>query len=295
MRQVKIITDSCSDLSVELLERYDVDYVKMKTVYEGKETDASLAWEFYSPKEFYGIMRDGKRITTTQVPVEEFQAGFTKWLDKGYDIVYIGCSTKQSGSVNTATVVARQLLEKYEGAAVHCIDSLRASMGEGLLALRAAELRDAGLSADEIAEKILAVRNNVVEFVAVHTLDALRRAGRVKASAAFFGNLLGIKPIIIADKNGVQTPVTKVKGRKKSLDEIVARLKAAIRDPENQTVYLAHADCNEEEVNYVKEAILREIPCKDVYVNYIGPIIGASIGPDAVALLCFGEEVTFEG
>ena len=295
MTKVKIITDSCSDLSGELLEKYDIDYVKMRTVCDGVESEASLRWENRTPGEFYGLMREGKRITTTQVPPQEFQRVFGEYLAQGYDIVYIACCSKQSGSVNTGAVVARQLLSEYEGRAVHCIDSLNACMGEGLLAIRAAELRDEGLSAGEIAESIKAVRKNVNEYVAVHSLDALRRAGRVKASAAFFGNLLGVKPIIISDKNGVQTPIKKVKGRRTSLDEIVALTKASIREPEKQTVYISHADCNEAELAYVKEAILREIPCKDVYVNYIGPIIGASIGPDAIAILCFGEEVTFEG
>ena len=295
MAKVKIITDSCSDLSGELLQKYDIDYAKMRTVCDGTESEASLLWENLSAKDFYNLMREGKRITTTQVPMQEFENVFRKYLKEGYDIVYIACCSKQSSSVNTGTVVARRLLTEYEGRTVHCIDSLNASMGEGLLAIRAAELRDAGLSADEIAEKILACRNNVNEYVAVHSLDALHRAGRVKASTAFFGNLLGVKPIIISDKNGVQTPLKKVKGRRTSLDEIVSLTKASIREPEKQTVFISHADCNEAEIAYVKEAVLREIPCKDVYVNYIGPIIGASIGPDAIAILSFGEEVTFEG
>lgn len=295
MAKVKIITDSCSDLSGELLQKYDIDYVKMRFVCDGVESEASLLWENLSAKDFYDLMREGKRITTTQVPMQEFESVFGKYLAEGYDIVYIACCSKQSSSVNTGTVVARRLITEYEGRTVHCIDSLNASMGEGLLAIRAAELRDAGLSADEIAERIKACRKSVNEYVAVHSLDALRRAGRVKASAAFFGNLLGVKPIIISDKNGVQTPIKKVKGRRTSLDEIVSLTKTSIREPEKQTVYISHADCSEAELAYVKEAVLREIPCKDVYMNEIGPIIGASIGPDAIAIFSFGEEVTFEG
>jgi len=295
MAKVKIITDSCSDLSGELLQKYDIDYVKMRFVCDGVESEASLLWENLSAKDFYDLMREGKRITTTQVPMQEFESVFGKYLAEGYDIVYIACCSKQSSSVNTGTVVARRLIAEYEGRTVHCIDSLNASMGEGLLAIRAAELRNAGLSADEIAEKIKACRKSVNEYVAVHSLDALRRAGRVKASAAFFGNLLGVKPIIISDKNGVQTPIKKVKGRRTSLDEIVSLTKVSIREPEKQTVYISHADCSEAELAYVKEAVLREIPCKDVYMNEIGPIIGASIGPDAIAIFSFGEEVAFEG
>ncbi len=110
MRPIKIITDSCSDLDRELREKYDIDYARMKTVYEGKEEWASLDFEYYTPQELYNIMREGKRVLTTQVPPEEFERIFTKYLDLGYDIIYIGCSLKLSGSVNTGMVVARKLL-----------------------------------------------------------------------------------------------------------------------------------------------------------------------------------------
>ena len=126
----------------------------------------------------------------------------------------------------------------------------------------------------------------------MHSLDALKRAGRVKASSAFFGNLLGVKPIIIADANGEQTPIKKVKGRGNSLNEIVRLLKESIINSENQRIYIAHADCAEE-AEEVKKMIEEQIPCKEIYVGYIGPIIGASIGPDAVSVFAFGEEVTY--
>ena len=196
MRPVQIITDSCSDLGKEIRQAYGLDYARMKTVYQDKEQWASLDFEYYTPKELYDLMRAGNRVLTTQVPPEEFERIFTQYLEQGFDLVYIGCSLKQSGSVNTGAVVAKKLLERYPGASIYCIDSLNASMGEGLLAVRAAQYRDQGLSAAQIAEKILAERNRVNEFVTVHSLDALKRAGRVKASAAFFGNLFGVKPVL---------------------------------------------------------------------------------------------------
>lgn len=294
MRPVKILTDSCSDLGKTIREKYDIDYAKMKTSYDGKEQWASLDFEYYTPKELYDIMRAGNRVFTTQVPAEEFERVFTNYLDLGFNIVYIGCSLKQSGSVNTGSVVAKKLLEKYPEAEIYCIDSLNASMGEGMLAIRAAEYRDSGMSAKEINDKILTERNNVNEFVTVHNLDALKRAGRVKASAAFFGNLFGVKPILISDVNGYQTPIKKVKGRQTSINELVSSLKESVVDPENQRIYVAHADCIED-AEQLKALIEKEIPCKEIYLDYIGPIIGASIGPDALGVFGFGKEVTFEG
>ena len=293
MRKVQIITDSCSDLTPELMERYHIDYAKMNTVYEGKTAQADLAWTAEDVHKFYDIMRGGGRITTTQVPMEEFDRVFRKHLDAGSDIVYIGCSVKQSGSVNTASVLARKLKEEYPDAAIYCIDSLRACMGEGILAIDAAEYAQTGAAADDVAEYVKGRRNQLRQFCAVHTLDYLKRAGRVKASAAFFGNLLGVKPIIVADADGEQAAFKKVKGRAASLTEIVALLKENITGEETQTVYVAHADCDPAEVEKVKELIRKEIPCKDIYVGTIGPIIGASIGPDAVAVFGFGKEQTY--
>ena len=294
MRKVKIITDSCADLTAEQLSKYNIDYAKMSTVYEGKETPAKLTWTPDEAHELYNIMRDGNRITTAQVSVEEFNRVFEIYLMLDMDIVYIGCSSKQSGSVNTGFVTAKKLMEKYEESTIICIDSLNASMGEGMLAIEAAKLANDGASATEIEAHILAIRKKVNQYVTVHSLDALKRAGRVKGSAAFFGNLMGVKPIIIADANGDQAAYKKVKGRQKSFEEIVAMLKSTIIEPEKQVVYLTHADCAKEEIDGLVELIRKEIPCLDVEVGYIGPIIGASIGPDAVGIWGFGQEVTYK-
>lgn len=292
MKNVKIITDSCSDLSKELLEKYDIDYAKMRTVCDGKQTEASLLWEYYTPKELYDLIRSGVHVTTTQVPPEEFVRIFDKYIEN-YDIVYIGCSTKQSGSVNTAAVIAKQYKEKYPDSSIYCIDSLNASIGEGMLAIKAAELRDFGKNAEEIYSEINAIRNNVCEFITVHTLEYLKRSGRVKATAAFFGNLMGVKPILISDANGVQTPIKKVKGRMNSFNELVSLMAENIIDSENQTVYLVHADCDPSEVEALKDLTLSKIKCKEVLPLYIGPIIGASVGPDTIGLFAFGKEVTY--
>jgi DegV family protein with EDD domain len=293
MRSVKIITDSCSDLPVSILEEYGIDYAKMSTVLDGVESPARLEWSAEEAKAHYDAMRQGRRITTAQVSVEEFLRIFEEYLSRGMDIVYIACSSKQSGSVNTGSVVARRVLEKYPEGKIHCIDSLNASMGEGMLAVEAAKLAEAGLGADEIADRIIAIRKTVNQYVTVHSLDALRRAGRVKGPAAFFGNLMGVKPIIISDVNGYQTAFKKVKGREKSLREIVAMLADSIVEPEEQTLYFAHADCEEEEVESIVAMLRETIPARRIVVGYIGPIIGASIGPDAVAIFGFGKPVTF--
>lgn len=293
MRKVKVITDSCGDLTGELLERYNIDYAKMSIIEDGAESPALLTWSREEAHVMYDKIRGGKRITTAQVAVAEFNRIFTKYLDEGYDIVYIGCSSKQSGSVNTGHVVAQKLLGSYPDAKISCIDSLNSTIGEGMLAIEAAKLAAEGKDADEITSHIMSIRKTVQEYVTVHTLEHLKKAGRVSAPSAFFGNLMGIKPILVADSAGAQAAYKKVKGRQNSLNEIVSLLKEGILNPEEQTVYLAHADCSDEEVNMLRDAVKSQIPCKDVYVCMIGPIVGASVGPDTIGVWGFGKEVTF--
>ena len=294
MRKVKVIADSCADLNVEQLNKYGIAFAKMSTSCDGVESVATLTWTDEEAHEHYNKMRDGKRIITAQVSVEEFGRIFEEYLKQDMDIVNIGWSSKQSGSVNTGFVTAKKLMEKYEGSTIICIDSLNASMGEGMLAIEAAKQANYGASATEIEAHILSIRKKVNQYVTVHSLDALKRAGRVKGSAAFFGNLMGVKPIIIADANGDQAAYKKVKGRQKSFEEIVALLKASMIEPEKQVVYLTHADCAKEEIDGLVELIRKEIPCLDVEVGFIGPIIGSSIGPDAVGIWGFGQEVTYK-
>lgn len=294
MRKVKVITDSCADLNVEQLNRYGIDFAKMSVSCDGVESVATLTWTDDEAHALYNKMREGKRIITAQVSVEEFQRIFEEYLKQDMDIVYIGCSTKQSGSVNTGYVTAKKLMAEYEGSTIACIDSLNASMGEGMLAIEAAKLANNGASVKEVEEYVLSIRKKANQYVTVHSLDALKRAGRVKGSAAFFGNLMGVKPIIIADANGDQAAYKKVKGRQRSFEEIVSMLKSSIIEPEKQSIYLTHADCDKEEIEALVALIKQEIPCKAVEVGFIGPIIGASIGPDAVGIWGFGQEVTYK-
>ena len=294
MKKVKILADSCSDLTGELLEKYDIDYAKMRYTYNGVEREAKLTWSEEEIHELYNVMRDGIRVTTAQVPADEYKRLFTKYINEGYDIIYIGCSSKQSSSVNTSYVVADEFMKENEGAKIICIDSLNACVPFGALVIEAAKMAQEGtMNAEEIAEKVKAMRKKINQFCTVHSLKTMHKAGRVKGAAAFFGNLLGVKPILISDADGVQTPIKKVKGRQNSFEEIVNLLKEAIENPEEQTVYLAHSDCSKEEVEQLKSMVREAIPCKDIYVSYIGPIIGGTIGPDAIALAAFGKEVTY--
>ena len=289
MEKIKIITDSCADLSAEQLEKYGIDYAKMCTVLNGQSEEALLTWSRMEQHNFFQKMREGRRFTTAQVPVGEFIRVFDLYLKEGYDIIYVACSSKQSGSVNTGKVVAKKMMENYPGRQIECIDSLNASIGEGMLAIEGSKLVEMGYKFDVVTKKIYDLRKKVNEYATVHSLSYLQRAGRVKATTAFLGNLMGVKPILISDANGVQTPIKKVKGRDASLTEIIHLMKEAIRDPEEQTIYLQHADCSPQEVDKLATRIREEIPCKGVEIGSFGPFLGAAVGPDAIGIWAFGE------
>ncbi len=294
MRRIQIITDSCSDLTPELLEKYGVDYARMNTVHNGDVKQADLSWTADEAHTFYEMMRNGERITTTQVPPEEFDRVFRKHLELGEDVVYISCSNRQSGSIFTAEKQAESLRKEYPDADIRCIDSLHASTGEGMIAILAAECAAKGGTMDQVESRARELIRTTHEFCTVHSLDYLKRAGRVKASAAFFGNLMGVKPVIIANTEGEQTPVTKVKGRLNSFRTVAALLKDAMSgaaEGEHGTVYIAHADCSESELEQLCELIRGELGQVEILKGYMGPIIGASVGPDAVAVFGIGGPV----
>lgn len=289
---IKIYTDSCSDLGGDIRAEYGIEYIKCATVRDGKETPADLDWPTYTPKELYDIMRGGERITTTQIMRDEAERLFTEEAKAGNTVIYLGCALPLSSSVNTAAVIAREIEKQYPDSKFYCINSTNACLGEGLITVYAARLRNEGKTAEEIVAAVEEKKNTVRQYVTVGSLDMLKKAGRVKGSAAFFGNLLGVKPIIISDKNGQNVPVKKVKGRRQSLDELVAMTKETVVDPASQTVFIGHADCAEDAA-YLREKLLAEVGFKDAYVNFIGPIIGASIGPGAIGVFSFGQPVEY--
>lgn len=294
MSKYVIVTDSTSDLSLELRKEYDIDYVQMLINLEGKELPASLDWDVFSPKELYDWLREGRRITTAQVPVQSFLNCFEKYLSLGQDVLYIACSSALSGSGNCARNLIEDLVEKYPENKVVVVDSLISCMGQGILCIEAAKNRANGMSIEDNKKWLLENRLKANQICSIETLEYLARVGRVKASKAFFGNLFGVKPILISDAKGNNFAFKKVKGRKASLDFIIQYAKETIVNSENQVVYVAHGD-DLQTAEFVAGEVRKEIKCKDVVICPLGPIVGTSCGPGTVAIYYLGQEVTISG
>ena len=293
MKDFVIFGDSTCDLNKALREQYGIDYVPMNYLVDDQEYVASLDWESHPVHDFYNLMRDGKRVFTTQVPKQNYIDAFTAAIEKGKDIVYISCSSALSGSIGTAQVVAKELQEQYPDAGIYCIDSLISSLGQGHLLITASQLRAEGKGAAEVAEYITSIRLQVNQCGTVDSMEYLRRAGRLKASKAFFGNLFGIKPLIISDTKGQNYAYKKVKGMANTRAAIAQDILTAA-DGVYETLYISHAD-DEESANLLKDEILALAPFKNVVFGYIGPIVGASVGPGTIIAYTFGKEVTIEG
>ena len=293
MKDFVILSDSTCDLTAQMRQEYGIEYVPMNYVIDGVEYKASLDWESHGVKEYYDLMRSGKRVFTTQIHRDVYHKAFTDALAAGKDVVYISCSSALSASVNVARLVAQELMEENPGAGIYCVDSLISSLGQGYLCMEASRKRAAGLSAAETAAYIDGMKLCVNQCGTVASLEYLRRAGRVKASKAFFGNLFGVKPIIISDIKGQNYAYKKAKGAQNARVAIAEHIVEAANGVYDELL-ITHADCVEE-AELVKAEILKRADFKKVTMSVIGPIVGASVGPGTVIFFCHGNEVTIEG
>ncbi len=293
MRDFVIFGDSTCDLTKEMREQYNIEYVAMNFTVDDVEYVASLDWDSEKAKEHYNIMRAGKRVFTTQVPKNVYYNSFKEQLEKGKDVLYISCSSALSASINAANMVASELKSEFPDAEICCVDSLISSLGQGYLLMEASKKRAEGKTAKETADYIESIRLKVNQCGTVESMEYLSRAGRVKASKAFFGNLFGVKPIIISDRKGQNYAYKKVKGTANARVAIADHIVNAANGVFD-TLLISHADCLDDAI-LLRDEILKKAPFKEVILGYIGPIVGASVGPGTVICFTFGEEVTVEG
>lgn len=290
MSKLHIFIDSTGDLQKSFRDQYDIDYLPMDVSVDDKQIVASLDYDQgYSLHDFYEIMRNGKRIYTSQVSNPVIESNFRRVLKEGEDVLYIACSSALSASVKAAEVIAKGLREEFKDRKIVCYDARISGYAQGELAIRASELRKEGKTLEEIVAWLDENRFKYNQFGVVETLKYLKQAGRVSATSAFFGNLLAVKPIIISNKNGENVANAKVKGWKNAIKE-VARLTVEVgEDIENKIVWIGHAD-NPESAELLKQEILAIAKPKEINIGPIGPIIGASSGPGTVISYVYGKE-----
>ncbi len=288
MKDFIITTDTTADLPADYIEKYHIKLLSMSYILEGE----TYTWDRPLPvKDFYDKVRNGSLPTTSQVNPEEAAEAFEKIIkEQDVNILHISFSSGLSGSYNSVRIAAMDLAEKYPENKIVIVDSLAASMGEGLLVHKAVMMKEAGKSLAETASWLEENKLHLVHNFTVDDLFHLYRGGRVSKTAAFVGSMINLKPILHVDDEGHLIPLSKVRGRKKSLLALVDCMEKQMgswRD-KNDIVFISHGDC-EEDAQFVANQVKERFGIDSFLINYVGPTIGAHTGAGVVTLFYMGD------
>ena len=282
-----ITTDTCCDLPKSYIKENGLDvvtlYYNMKGVAYGKDVELEV-------KAFYDMMRAGEMPTTMAANPEELREMFEKYLKAGKDVLHLAFSSELSSSYSNAAVVARELNEEYTDNKVVVIDTLSASLGQGLVIYKAVQLREDGWSIDEVARWVEENRLHFCHQFTVDDLNHLYRGGRVSKLTAVAGTLIQVKPILHVNDEGKLIPIGKVRGRKKSLMALVDNMERTIgsyRD-KNDIVFISHGDALEE-AEYLAGLVKERFGIENFLIHPVSPTIGAHSGPGTIALFYMGD------
>ena len=285
---IKLITDSACDLSIDYIRKNDIEVASLMFNLNGEFISDDLG-QTLSHEDFYKAVREGAMPSTTQVNVGTFYDLFNRYASKGETILYIGISSALSGTVSSAITARNMVLEEQPDAKIYVVDSLSVSVGEGALVYKAVEMIKNNIEIEEIVTYLEDIKRKVIHAITVDDLNHLKRGGRVSGTVAAVGSLLAIKPTLKIDNEGKVVAGEKVKGRKKALKNLVQQMKLKGEDVENQDIFICHADCIEDALE-VKKMILEEFKVKEIIINSIGSVIGTHGGPGTLGLVFIGSE-----
>ena len=287
MSEYVIFTDSACDIPEETLREWGVEYRWLTYTFDGEFKQYSNYGLPYP--EFYDRVRKGGVARTSAVNADAFLDGFESILQTGKDILYIGFSSGLSSTYDAACIAAKELLEKYPGRKIRCVDTRAASAGFGLLLYMAVEKKKAGGTLDECEKLVLDNRFHLCHWFTVEDLVYLKRGGRISAATAFVGNMLSFKPVLHMDDAGHLINMFKVRGRKASLNALADKYGELALDPSGGTVFISHGDCLDD-AQKLADMLRERFGVKVAKIVYVGPVIGAHSGPGTIALFFLGRE-----
>ena len=286
----KILADASCNLSAQMMDELGIVYKSLNLISEdGTETKNYLNDKNFSFKGFYDRLRNKENIKTSLLNVDEFTAAYKEILDNGDDVLAIIISSGISGTYQAAKIAADDLREQYPERKIIVIDSLCASIGHGLMVYYAAMMKNEGKSIDEVADFVYKNRLNMVHNFTVDDLFFLKRGGRLSGGVAVIGTILQIKPVLHVNNEGKLISLSKVNGRKKSINALFDALKDNVIDPENQVMAICHGDCLED-AEYLANKIRSEYNPKHIIITYCDPVIAAHAGPGVLAVFYMGKE-----
>ena len=285
MREFVITSDSTTDLPAEYLKENGILIASLSYVLEGITYEDNKG---LTSKEFYDKVRNGAMPTTSQINVAEGRALFEPIIKEGKDILHIAFSSGLSGSCNSCQIAAKMLMEEYPGCQIEVVDSLCASLGEGLLVHKAVEQKKKGMGLTELAAWARELAPHICHNFTVDDLNHLHRGGRVSKATAVLGTLAEIKPVLHVDDEGHLVPIDKVRGRKKSLIALVDRMEKQMQGFENDAVFISHGDCLAD-AEFVKDTVRKRFGIESFLINPVGAVIGSHSGPGTIALFFVGS------
>ncbi|MEF9852899.1 MAG: DegV family protein [Hydrogenoanaerobacterium sp.] len=285
-REIVISTDTNGDLPFSFIDEHKINLLPLGYTMDGvtRFTDDRTI----DQHEFYELMRAGKMPTTMQVNPEQSIDSFDAIAKSGKDVLHIAFSSGLSGSYNSAEMGAKEVRERYPEAKIIVIDSLSASLGEGLMVYYAVKMRGEGKTIDEIAEWLNGHKQNFIHYFTVEDLNHLYRGGRVSKATAVVGTMLGIKPVMYVNEEGKLVPMGKVRGRKQSILNLVERMGDKMEGMTNEVVFISHGDCLDE-AQFCADEIKKKYHIKNFMFNYVAPSIGAHSGPGTIAIFFLGK------
>lgn len=287
-KKFAILTDSGCDMPQSFLEEHDVAYVRMGFTMDGKSYEGEDG-ERIDDHDFYERLRQGAMPTTYQITGETARGHLEKFVREGKDVLAIIFSSSLSGTAGSFVVAARDLQRKYPDRKIVVVDSLCASMGEGMLVYYALQKAESGASIEETAAYLEGLKGHICHQFTVDNLFHLKRGGRVSSATAIVGTILKIKPIMHMDDDGKLVAVGKTIGRKKSLQALVERTVATATIEKGEPIFIGHGDCMED-VEYVKALVEEKFPDAPITVHHIGSVIGAHSGCGTLAIFYRGSQ-----
>lgn len=287
MNDYVITTDNNADLPESFYRDHKVGCTYLSYTLEGKHYEQG---NFLPVEEFYSKMRAGSMPTTSQVNPENARKLFEPYLKEGKDILHIAFSSGLSGTFNSCRIAAEELMEEYPDRRILVLDSLSASLGQGMLVYLAQQKKENGEDIDKVADWAETHKKNIVHLFTVDDLNHLYRGGRVSRTTAVLGGMLNIKPILHVDDEGKLIPVGKVRGRKKSLLELADLMDRKIGSygQSCDTIFISHGDCREE-AEFLAKKIKEKYSITTEIINDVGAVIGAHSGPGTIALFFVGD------
>lgn len=284
----KVVTDTASNITNKTAEHYDISVVPLTFIIDGEEVQM-IDTENYDYDGYYEKLEAGMKVSTSQVSPQQYIEMFEPMLKEGNDILFVGISGGVSGTVNSAKFAARELMEEYPERNIRVVDSLGASLGEGILVVYGTQCRDKGMSLDETADYLDTIKYNMYQVFIVDDLKHLKRTGRISGALASLGTMLDLKPILKGDTEGKIVVNCKARGRKQAIKALAEKYRNMVENAKDQIVGISYGGHREDAVHLANLISKIDEP-KSVWIVPHEPATGSHVGPGMIGLYFMGKD-----